>query len=575
MQLKWQWLVFMLLLVPVAKAQELELQVELMNNLGTETSRKGDLISGRVLSPSVFQGDIMEGKVTNVKSGNKVKGESVLSFSFETLQHGGETVPISSQVKSIANSKGQVDVDEEGHVVRKSNNLTKAAGGAGAGALIGGLAGGGKGAAIGAAAGGLVSIVLIDLATEGPSVRLAPGSKVVILAKTRSGPELSSLSANPSAAAAPVTASKSTGVVASAPKTTAVPVATPASAPQPPANAAAMANSPAAQAVPAAAASKQPDLMAVKADFIPGEKTLFFDDFTDMAGDEPPPHWKVRGGAVALKTAPGIRQLTATEHTNLAPLLKNLPKNFTLEVEVKYDNPGDLRSNWQFYTANDRELILFWTQTHGDELITYVKRDDPYEELGRKTIAVDWSQPIKQALWIQNGRLRVYINGQRLIDVNQVNLPEIGSVEAIIQIYGDENPAIGYRMVRFAESTPDFSQVISSTGRYVTHGILFDTDSDRLKPESAAVIKSIARGLDTNPNLKLQIEGHTDSTGDANHNLDLSKRRAEAVKTVLVTQFNIDAGRLTTAGLGATKPADSNDTPQGRAQNRRVEFVKI
>ncbi len=574
MRLRWQWLAFMFLLAPAAKAQEMELQVELMNNLGTETSRKGDLISSRVLSPSAFQGDILEGKVTNVKSGNKIKGESVLSFSFETLRHGGEALPISSQVKSVSNSKGQVDVDEEGHVIRKSNNLAKAAGGTGAGALIGGLAGGGKGAAIGAAAGALVSIVLIDIASEGPTVRLAPGSKVVILAKTRGGPELSSLSANPSAANAPVTAGTSTVTMAPAPRPTAVPVATPASAPQP-TTAKASGPTPAAQAAPAVAASNQPDLTTIKADFIPGEKTLFFDDFTDMAGDEPPPHWKVRGGAVALKTAPGIRQLTATEHTNLAPLLKNLPKNFTLEVEVKYDNPGDLRSNWQFYTANDRELILFWTQTHGDTLITYVKRDDPYEEYGKNTIAVDWSQPVKQALWIQNGRLRVYINGQRLIDVNQVNLPEIGSVEAIIQLYGDENPAIGYRMVRFAESTPDFSQMISSTGRYVTHGILFDTDSDRLKPESAAVIKSIARGLDTNPNLKLQIEGHTDSTGDANHNLDLSKRRAEAVKNVLVTQFNVDAGRLTTAGLGATKPADSNDTPQGRAQNRRVEFVKI
>jgi OOP family OmpA-OmpF porin len=129
-------------------------------------------------------------------------------------------------------------------------------------------------------------------------------------------------------------------------------------------------------------------------------------------------------------------------------------------------------------------------------------------------------------------------------------------------------------MVRFAESTPDFSQVISSSGRYVTHGILFDTDSDRLKPESAPVIKSVARGLETNPNLKLQIEGHTDSVGSADHNLDLSKRRAEAVKAVLVSQFNVDAARLTTAGLGATKPIDSNDTPQGRAQNRRVEFVR-
>ena len=116
--------------------------------------------------------------------------------------------------------------------------------------------------------------------------------------------------------------------------------------------------------------------------------------------------------------------------------------------------------------------------------------------------------------------------------------------------------------------------MISSSGRYVTHGILFDTDSDRLKPESAPVIQAIARGLETNPNLKLQIEGHTDSVGNAAHNLDLFKRRAEAVKTVLASQFKVDASRLTTAGLGASKPIDSNDTPQGRSQNRRVEFVR-
>ena len=128
--------------------------------------------------------------------------------------------------------------------------------------------------------------------------------------------------------------------------------------------------------------------------------------------------------------------------------------------------------------------------------------------------------------------------------------------------------------MRFAESTPDFSQVISASGRYVSHGILFDTGSDLLKPESAAVIQSIARGLETNPSLKALIEGHTDSVGNAAQNLDLSRRRAEAVKAVLASQFKVDASRLTTAGLGATKPIDSNDTPQGRSQNRRVEFVK-
>ena len=70
------------------------------------------------------------------------------------------------------------------------------------------------------------------------------------------------------------------------------------------------------------------------------------------------------------------------------------------------------------------------------------------------------------------------------------------------------------------------------------------------------------------------IEGHTDATGDAARNIDLSKRRADAVKAVLVAQFGIGTDRLTTAGLGAGKPIDGNDTPLGRAQNRRVEFVK-
>jgi outer membrane protein OmpA-like peptidoglycan-associated protein len=150
-------------------------------------------------------------------------------------------------------------------------------------------------------------------------------------------------------------------------------------------------------------------------------------------------------------------------------------------------------------------------------------------------------------------------------------MPAIDRVEFAHDFYG--KPSLGYRMVRFAESTPDFSQVIQS-GRYVSHGILFDTGSDRLKPESAPVIQMVAKGLQSAPDLKLLIEGHTDSVGNPASNLDLSKRRAEAVKAVLVSQFQIDAGRLTTDGLGATKPIDSNDTPQGRANNRRVEFVK-
>jgi len=133
----------------------------------------------------------------------------------------------------------------------------------------------------------------------------------------------------------------------------------------------------------------------------------------------------------------------------------------------------------------------------------------------------------------------------------------------------------GIRSVRIAESAPDFSSVINASGKYISHGIHFDTDSDRLKPESAAVIKQVASGLNKNPNLKVEIDGYTDSVGNAGHNLDLSKRRAEAVRSVLISQFGIEASRLTASGFGAGKPISSNDTPDGRAQNRRVEFVKM
>jgi len=112
------------------------------------------------------------------------------------------------------------------------------------------------------------------------------------------------------------------------------------------------------------------------------------------------------------------------------------------------------------------------------------------------------------------------------------------------------------------------------SGRYVTRGILFDVDSDRIKPVSAATIRMIANGLQADAGSSFLIEGHTDSSGNAAHNMDLSRRCAEAVKSVLVAQFGIDAARLTTTGLGGTKPVASNDTPQGRAENRRVEFVR-
>ncbi len=537
-------LAFALFLVTAVQAQDIELQVELMNGLGTGASHKGDLVSARVLSPAALQGDIVEGKVGKVEQGG---GKAVLTFAFETLRHAGQAVPISSEIRSIANSKGQADVDENGNSIRGSRSQAKPTGIARAGGALGGLMGGKKGAAVGAASRAAEAILSIDLASDGPSLTLAPGSRITLMAKSRSGPALASLAPNPAPAAPAATGEATTAAAAPA-------------------------------AAPAPQAGGQPDLAAVKAEFVPGDKVILYDDFTDMEGDEPPPHWKVRGGTAELRVGDGIRQLTMTaQRVTLTPNVTGLPANFTMETDVAYKGHG-ARAHWRFHDKAGKDILDISTSVNYTKLSLTIRQSTAGggEELTGQQIDMDWTKPVKQALWLQNGRMRYYVNGQRVMDVNQIVLPELGKIEVYIDGPGDNDKTgyVGFQFARFAESTPDFSKVLMSSGRYVTRGILFDTDSDRIKPESAPVVKMIAKGLEANPTLKLLIEGHTDSTGDAGHNLDLSKRRAEALKTVLAAQFKIDASRLTTAGLGATKPVDTNDTPQGRAQNRRVELVK-
>jgi outer membrane protein OmpA-like peptidoglycan-associated protein len=114
---------------------------------------------------------------------------------------------------------------------------------------------------------------------------------------------------------------------------------------------------------------------------------------------------------------------------------------------------------------------------------------------------------------------------------------------------------------------------LASEGHVRIYGINFDVDSDHLRPDAKAALDQLLAALNTNPAWTIAIEGHTDSTGGAAHNLDLSQRRANSVKAALVAA-GIAADRMTTKGLGQTVPVASNDTDIGRAQNRRVEIVR-
>ncbi|HWD29203.1 MAG TPA: OmpA family protein [Rhizomicrobium sp.] len=122
-------------------------------------------------------------------------------------------------------------------------------------------------------------------------------------------------------------------------------------------------------------------------------------------------------------------------------------------------------------------------------------------------------------------------------------------------------------------SANQVATALAAEGRVRLYGINFDTDSDHLRGDAKPAVDQLLAALKANAAWKVSIEGHTDSTGNAPHNLDLSQRRAASVKTALVAG-GIDAGRLSTQGFGQTKPVAANDTEIGRAQNRRVEVAR-
>ena len=125
-----------------------------------------------------------------------------------------------------------------------------------------------------------------------------------------------------------------------------------------------------------------------------------------------------------------------------------------------------------------------------------------------------------------------------------------------------------------ADTAARIEHELNDEGRAVVYGIYFDFASDRLKPESQPVLADIAKVMKQHPTWSLAVEGHTDNIGGDPYNLDLSKRRAAAVKQALVTDYQIETGRLDPSGYGASRPKDTNSTIEGRARNRRVELVK-
>jgi outer membrane protein OmpA-like peptidoglycan-associated protein len=177
------------------------------------------------------------------------------------------------------------------------------------------------------------------------------------------------------------------------------------------------------------------------------------------------------------------------------------------------------------------------------------------------------------SIWVQKTRVRVYLHGQKVFDIPKAFSP--GMLLNQFRIMPDHASAPMITNMRFAEAGADMRSKLITEGKLVTRGILFDVNSDKIKPESYGVLKEISKALSENPDVKVRIIGHTDSDGTDEANLDLSKRRAASVKNALNSEFGIDLSRMETDGKGESEPFDQNNNPEGKANNRRVEFIKL
>jgi len=143
---------------------------------------------------------------------------------------------------------------------------------------------------------------------------------------------------------------------------------------------------------------------------------------------------------------------------------------------------------------------------------------------------------------------------------------------ALVQLDVIEIKPMEERMV--VTEASDMQRDLAAQGRVAVYGILFDFDSDQMRPDSRPQLDEIGKLLSESPELKVLIVGHTDGQGAYDYNLDLSKRRAASVVDALIGEYRIDGGRLTPVGVGMAAPVATNRSEDGRALNRRVELVE-
>ena len=320
-----------------------------------------------------------------------------------------------------------------------------------------------------------------------------------------------------------------------------------------------------------------------KYDFVAGEKVIFEDNLSGEESGEFPSRWDLLSGSAEVASL-GEENVIHFAHNNsiILPLMDKqdfLPDVFTLEFDVFFEKDGSFRT--------DIYKIRFFEGTKNSAKIDGKKivpidiswNEVKMGEFGGKTASFteekkNWQPKWKHIAVAFNKRsLKLYLDEERIL-----NIPNLGFKPKMFSIGGHFDDRYikmsSIKNIRVNEGGKKLYDRIIEEGKFITRGILFDINKATISGESMGTINEIVKLMIEHPDLNFRIEGHTDSDGDESFNQKLSEDRAAAVKVMLV-KLGIDGSRLESKGWGESKPVSDNSTPEGKANNRRVEFVKI
>ena len=327
-----------------------------------------------------------------------------------------------------------------------------------------------------------------------------------------------------------------------------------------------------------------------KSDFVPGNVVIFEDNLQGEQLGEFPSKWDLieNNAEVAKMNGKMAIKFEHGSDTEITPLIKDgnkkyLPEFYTLEFDFFATGKEDTNTAYRLYlnSENDRHNSCIWfSQDRMTWDIQKPNSDDNVNgnaSLGDIMELNDWNN---FALSFNKRALKVYVNGKRIINIPNAKAMDWFSVET--EFWEDHIDYItnirlakgGVELYdRNAQSMTPIEKAIAETGKFVTNNILFETGKATLKPESMTEIQKVADYMKKNPTARFEVQGHTDNQGSDKINDPLSQQRSEAVVKAL-EGLGVDGFNLKAVGKGSHEPVADNKTEEGRAKNRRVEFIK-